>query len=195
MGASNLNKISIPTPTSDKLMVLHLISGNERAFRYLYDKYRPQIYAFSFSLLKNEVLAEEVVQEVFLRIWLHRENLDPNSSFKAFVFTISRNLAFNMLSRASRSSKMKEKIFYHTPVYSPAADRHLEEQDCKRLHQAIIQKLPPKRKTIFTLSREEQKTYEEISHILGISISTVKNQMSKALFTLRGLLRLQDSIL
>ena len=86
---------------NEKLLVAELKNHNEQAFRKLFDIYYREIYTFSLSLLKNIELAEENVQDVFLKIWLHRENLDLQQSFKSYLFTIARNQAFNFLNKAA----------------------------------------------------------------------------------------------
>ena len=81
---------------SDKLLVSELKNGSEKAFRALFDLYYQDIYGYSISLLKSKEAAEENVQDVFMKVWQHRENLNTGQSFKAYIFTIARNQAFNL---------------------------------------------------------------------------------------------------
>ncbi len=73
---------------NEKLLVKELMVGNEKAFRKLFDAYRNDVYAYSVSLIKTSALAEEIVQDVFLQIWKHRKGLNPDLSFKSYVFTM-----------------------------------------------------------------------------------------------------------
>lgn len=171
-----------------------LKNHSERAFRKLFDLYYQDIYRYSFSLLKSKEYAEENVQEVFLKVWLHRENIDPEKSFKAYIFTIARNLAFNFLNKAANDASLKEEVFYTSQKSYDQGDYSIREEDCKKLRKQAIKQLPPKRKKIFKMSRKHGKTYEEISQELGISISTVKNQMTKALESMRIFLKNNDEI-
>ena len=180
---------------SEKLLVSELKNHNEKAFRKLFDMYHQEIYAFSISLLKSKEHAQENVQDVFLKIWLHRENLNPDFSFKSFLFTIARNQAFNFLNKAANDRVLKEEIFYTSQKSSDQGDYSIREADCKKLKKQAIKQLSPKRKLIFKMSRKEGKSYEEISQELGISVNTVKSQMSKALESLRQYLNLHDGIL
>jgi RNA polymerase sigma-70 factor (ECF subfamily) len=116
---------------------------------------------------------------------LNRENLNVDKSFKSFIFTIARNQAFNFLSKASNDDLLKEAIFYESQKSYEQGDYSLREMDCKKLKKEAMDLLPPKRKRIFKMSRKKGMTYEEISQELGISVHTVKNQMGKALETLR----------
>lgn len=180
---------------SDKLLVSELKNSNEKAFRSLFDTYYQDIYKFSFSILKSKELAEENVQEVFLKVWLHRENLNLDQSFKSYLSTIARNQAFNFLSKAANERTLKEGISHTIQKSHDQGDYSLRELDCKRLKKQALKQLPPKRKQIFKMSRKQGKTYEEISQELGISVNTVKNQMGKALESLRLFFQIDDRIL
>lgn len=180
---------------SEQLLISELKNSNEKAFRSLFDYYYQDIYGYSISILKSKVLAEENVQEVFLKVWLHRENLNLEHSFKSFLFTIARNQAFNVLNKVANDVILKEEIFYKSQKSHDQGDYSIREADCKKLKKQAIKQLPPKRKQIFKMSRKQGKTYEEISHELGISVNTVKSQMSKALETIRLFLKAQDGIL
>lgn len=170
---------------NENLLISELKNHNERAFRKLYDSYYQDIYRYSLSILKSKDFAEENVQEVFLKVWLNRENLNVDKSFKSFIFKIARNQAFNFLSKASNDDLLKEAIFYESQKSYEQGDYSLREMDCKKLKKEAMDLLPPKRKQIFKMSRKKGMTYEEISQELGISVHTVKNQMGKALETLR----------
>ena len=180
---------------SDKLLVSELKNGNEKAFRQLFDLYHLDIYGYSISLLKSKEAAEENVQDVFMKVWQHRENLNPEQSFKAYIFTIARNQAFNSLNKAANDALLKEAIFYESQKSHDYGDYSIREADCKKLRKEAMEQLPPKRKKIFKMSRKKGMSYEEISQELGISINTVRNQMSKALESMRVFFRVHDEII
>lgn len=174
---------------NEKLLVKQLMAGNDKAFKKLFDTYRDDVYAYSKSMLKMKVLAEEIVQDVFLKIWQHRERLNSDLSFKSYVFTITRNLTFNLISKVANNRKLKEEVFYVSQkLHSPIEDK-ITESDYEIIKIQAIEQLPPKRKIIFEMSRNEGMSYDEISKELNISISTVKSQMSKALATIRDFLQ------
>lgn len=178
----------------NKLLVIELMEGNEKAFSELFNMFYNDVYAYSLSMLKNEILAEEIVQDVFLNIWLHRERLNPDLSFKSYVFTITRNLTFNLISKVANSHKLKEEVFYTSQKsYSPIEDG-IAEADYDTLKNKAIEQLPPKRRIIFEMSRNKEMSYEEISQELNISVSTVKGQMSKALAEIRHFLETHGDV-
>ncbi|AOZ99640.1 MULTISPECIES: RNA polymerase sigma factor [Flavobacterium] len=179
---------------NNKILVTELMMGNEKAFSTLFNTYCNDVYAYSLSMLKNQALAEEIVQDVFLNIWLHRERLNADLSFKSYVFTITRNLTFNLISKVANSHKLKEEVFYVSQKsYSPIEDI-IDESDYDALKQKAIEQLPPKRRAIFEMSRNEEMSYEEISQKLNISVSTVKGQMSKALADIRNFLETHGDV-
>lgn len=179
---------------NNKLLVIQLMEGSEKAFSALFNAFCNDVYAYSFSMLKNKVLAEEIVQEVFLNIWLHRDRLNPDLSFKSYVFTITRNLTFNLISKVANSHKLKEEVFYVSQKsYSPIEDI-IAEADYDLIKNKAMELLPPKRRIIFEMSRNKEMSYEEISKELNISVSTVKGQMSKALADIRTFLQTHDDV-
>ncbi|RVT78641.1 RNA polymerase sigma-70 factor [Flavobacterium sufflavum] len=179
---------------NNKLLVTALMVGNEKAFSELFNTYCNDVYAYSLSMLKNQALAEEIVQDVFLNIWLHRDRLNADLSFKSYVFTITRNLTFNLISKVANSHKLKEEVFYVSQKsYSPIEDI-IDEADYDVIKQKAIEQLPPKRRAIFEMSRNEEMSYEEISKELNISVSTVKGQMSKALADIRNFLETHGDV-
>lgn len=179
---------------SDKILVEQLASGSERAFRCLFDKYHQDIFIFSKSILKLDSLAEEIVQEVFLKVWLKASELNPDLDFKSYIFTIARNLSLNSLRSALNNRKLTEEIFYMNSGLGKPSDQILLDEELEIIRIKAIESLPAKRKEIFILSRTEGKSYNEISNELGISINTVKVQMSKALDTLRKYIQIHGDL-
>lgn len=180
---------------NESLLISELKNHNEEAFRKLFDMYYQDIYGYSASILKSRELAEENVQDVFMKVWLHRESLDISKSFKSYIFTIARNQAFNILNKAANDIILKEEIFYESQKAHEQGDYSIREDDCKKLKTQAMRQLPPKRKRIFKMSRKQGMTYEEISEELGISVNTVRNQMSKALESMRLFFQAHDEII
>lgn len=171
--------------TSDKLLLKGLIEGNEKAFLTIFNTYRKEVYAYSLSILKSQTYAEEIVQEVFLKIWIRRKDLDMSLALKPYLIVISKNMCLNFLKKAAYDVKMREEVFYQSqksfnPIYTGIHEKELED-----IQKQALDLLPPRRRLIFEMSRYEGKSYKEISQELGISMNTVKSQMNKALETLR----------
>lgn len=173
---------------SDKLLVKELMNGNKKAFRKLYDTYRNDLYKFSLSMVSSTNYAEEIVQDVFLKIWIKRATLNPEMSFKAYLFTITRNKNIKFLKKAANNKKLREEIFYKSQKSMDSTTIYMRESELTILKERALEKLSPKRRIIFEMSRNDGKSYEDIASELSISISTVRNQMSKSLETLREFL-------
>lgn len=178
-----------------KLLVKELSYGNEKAFHKLFDAYRKDVFFYSLSLLKCETYADEIVQEVFIKVWLRRNSLDSSLSFKSYLMTITKSTTLNFLKKAANDEKLREAIFYrsqksYNPIYDQIRDKELEV-----IKQNAIDLLPPKRRLIYEMARNEGMSYDDISQELGISKNTVKSQMRKALETIRNFLIDQPDII
>lgn len=170
---------------SEKLLVKQLIEGNRKAFRKLFDSYSNDLYKFSLSMVCSKTYAEEIVQDVFMKVWIKRESLNPELSFKSYLFTITRNKSIKFLKKAANNRKLREEIFYKNQKFANSTDIYVRESELQSLKEEALDKLSPRRRLIFEMSRNENKNYEDIAQELGISISTVRNQMSKSLEILR----------
>lgn len=173
---------------NEKVLLKQLIAGNEKAFLFLFNKYRKEVYAYSLSIVKVETYAEEIVQEVFLKIWLKHKELNESLSFRAYLIVITKNMSLKVLKKAVREREMRDQVFFRSqktfePVYNKFRSKELDD-----IKEKAISKLPPRRKLIFELSRTKGMSYEEISAELNISINTVKSQMNKALVSIRAFL-------
>lgn len=170
---------------NEPFLVIQLRSGNHNAFRKLFDFYRNDLYKYSLSMVHSKTYAEEIVQDVFLKVWIKRTSLKPEMSFRAYVFTITRNKTLKFLKKAANNRKMREAVFYASQKTTNSTEHTVRDSELEVLKNKALNKLPPKRLLIFKMSRNEGKSYETIATELQISPHTVRNQMSKALETLR----------
>lgn len=169
----------------DKLLVAQLKNGNERAFEKLYEKYSGGIYGFSLKLLKSTDFAEEVVQDVFLKVWNTRNDLDVNLNFKSFIYTIAKNQSLNILKRAANDLNLRDQLLYTQETFSTSTKDNLLNKEYENVKRNAINSLSSGRRRIFLMLREEGLSYEEIAKNLGISVNTVKTQMKTALKIIR----------
>lgn len=171
----------------ERELVLELRSGSPSAFRQLYSAYGPRLYGFCkrFGLPPED--AREIIQETFIRVWEHRQDIRPDTSFSSYLFTIARNLLYNTLRRATYWEKYLREASLSQPaggsIPAPADERELQ----RLIGEAILQ-LPDKCREIFWKSRYEGCSNQQIADDLAISKSTVENQLNKALKTIRKFL-------
>jgi RNA polymerase sigma-70 factor (family 1) len=175
----------------NKVLIECLKNGDEKAYAYLMDTYHHKLCVYANSLIKNRYSAEDIVQNVFIRVWELRMRLNPNFSIKSFLYKSVYN-EFIDLYRKNQSLIPIEKIYFN------ALNSAVKEDDSEAFDRIInvlnkeIQNLPPKCKNIFILSKKEGLTNIEIAEHLEISIKTVETQITKAFSILRA--TLQDKI-
>ena len=172
MSATNLNMASA------------LKNGSEDAFRHLFDMYGKRIFLFASGYFKDPMDAEEIVQEVFLKIWDARERLSDRKSFDSYIFTIAKNAILNTLRKAK-----SEHAYLTWAQLNPGRNILVEEEinfnELNNAYHKAIGKLSPKRKQVFLLSREQNLSYAEIADKMEVSIKTVENQITAALADIR----------
>lgn len=172
----------------DKELYLKLKEGDERAFQTLFRKYYSAMCHFARQFLNDSELAEETAQDVFVKIWEKRESLTIETSVKHYFFRSVRNHCLNQIQH-EKIKKQYAGMVLNAAHYEIDPDQHYLEVDLIMKIEKSIDSLPPKRKEIFRLSREQGMKYKEIAETLNISIKTVEAQMGLALKHLRYELR------
>jgi RNA polymerase sigma-70 factor (family 1) len=170
---------------SDEVLMLEIRSGNMLAFDILYRKYSARLYKFAFSLLKTNEDAENIVQDVFLKLWLNREKVDKAASVKYFVFTIAYHSSISLIRKKLKESEFAEYLLSRQgseqePEMLLAEYNELDE----KLNQ-VIASLPERQRDIYRLHMIDGLKYSEIAGRLGISENTIQNHMSRAIKTIR----------
>lgn len=182
---------------TEKDILLKLRAGSSEAFETLFHKYGGKLYNFTLKLSSgNTYMAEEIVQDTFIRIWETHTLLDPEKSFISFLYTIARNKLVNEYEHRAVTYIYRE----YVQKYQPNADNTTEKDTDKNLLEEYIdcltEKLPPARKQIFILSKKKMLSNEDIAKQLNISEHTVRNQLSEAVsFMRKHLARYYDSII
>ncbi|SEM84946.1 RNA polymerase sigma-70 factor, ECF subfamily [bacterium A37T11] len=163
-------------------LLLQLRQGDESAFNYFYKAHSNRIYGKLLKLTKSAEVAEELLQDVFMRIWEKREGINPALSFKAYLFRIAEHLVSDHFRQAAKNQVLYDQLLQGGTAYFTGTDEAAEEiyeANLARLEEAIDQ-LPPKRREIYRLCKLEGKSYQEAAEKLNISPATVSNQMTKA---------------
>jgi len=171
----------------DKKIIKDLKGGDIVAFDAVYEKYFHRLYGFVLRYLKRSEDAEGIVQDVFLKIWESRNKIDVYSSFESFIFTITYNATISLLRKRLSEDKYLEQLKY-TQQSEKIADLN-EDIDLNELDQKVqvlLNKLTPRQKDVFILSRIEGLTHKEIANKLNLSVNTVKNHMVSALSFLKA---------
>jgi RNA polymerase sigma-70 factor (family 1) len=165
---------------NEQQLLVKLAEGDEYAFEQLYLIYSPKIYKKILQLVKQVAVAEEILQDVFVKIWEKRETLDNEKSFKSFLYTIAKNLVIDLFRRAALDRQMLQNfIIENTELYYPFDNTDLNAES-KAIIQKALDTLPPQRKKVYTLIKLEGKSYDEVAELLNISTSTINDHVVKA---------------
>jgi RNA polymerase sigma-70 factor, ECF subfamily len=172
----------------EHIIIRQFKQGDHHAFRVLYEKHAPKLFAFSKKYLQSNEDAEEVVQEVFLRIWEKRENIDEHLSFSSYVIQAAKHRIYNGFRKKVNAQVYLDFLLFTNDVSKNFTELDVDFNDIKIKAEAAINAMPPKRQEIFRMSRELGLKNKEIAQKLDISIKTVENQMGQALKYLKDAL-------
>lgn len=162
-------------------------NGDMAAFDLVYRAYSKRLYRFVYGIIKTEIDAEEIVQEVFVKIWESHEKINNFTLFDSYLFTIAYNCTISLIRKKLSEKKYIQYIkSLQIPPQQKPAEINLDFEILSEKVNGLIRKLPPRQKEVFMLHRENELTYRQIAEKLDISVNTVENHMSKALKFLRN---------
>lgn len=168
--------------------LLKQVQGDDiNAFEELYDLYKVQLFNFCCSIIKSRAEVEEVIQDTFLEIWRARDQFHEIISFNGYIYRIAKNKSLNKIRKRSGEPRDFEEVQDNYSIFNHTENEILY-QEMQEMLDVAIEALPRKRQEIFRLSREEGLSNEEIAARMGISVNTVKSQMTKALAFLKSYL-------
>ncbi len=162
-------------------LIRKMKEGSNTAFIQLYNQYHHQLYIYILKFVKVPEYAEDVLQDVFLKIWEIRDKINPELSFNAYLYKISRNKVFKLLKKMVSDESMRTQVFQQLNLNAEGPHVKLLWKQYNDILQKAIEQLPPQRKKVFQLCREQGKTYEEAATELGISKNTIKEHMIAAM--------------
>jgi len=156
------------------------------AFDRVYELYSHKLFSFVFKILKNEAEADDIVQEVFVKIWESRLKLEDYKLLNSYIFTIAYNNSIDLIRKRINNTKYLEHLKNSVVInVTPNVISQIEFNELNILAEKLISNLSERQKQVYLLHREEGLTYPEIAEKLGISKNTVENHMVKALKYLR----------
>jgi RNA polymerase sigma-70 factor (ECF subfamily) len=165
------------------LLLQRVEAGDQLAFRELYHIYNKRLHYFAFALVKTKEAAEEIVEDVFIRLWNQRNSITSINNLRIYLYTATKNTALNYLSRKARENIVEPfdniDIALQETGISPEQIM-ITAETYQRIRQAV-EALPPRCKMIFKLIREDGLRYKEVAEILNISINTIDAQMAIAI--------------
>ena len=168
------------THTEQQLVSL-LQGGSPFAFERLFENYSQKLYRFSFSYLKSETEAEEIVQDVFMILWENRHHLRSDTSFQSYLFTIAFNAIRKHFNKKSRDEKYAASILDYLASENTSIETNPDYESLVTKLEQLIGQMPNRRKEIFMKRKKEGISVREIAIAMGISPKTVENQITDAM--------------
>jgi len=166
---------------TDRELIALLTKNEELAFREIYYRYKDRLWHYCFSFIKSEEESDDMVQEVFIRLWELRKFIDPELSFSSFLYTMARNRVLNFFRDINVEVQVMKVLAQRQDLISGSVESELIFSDYQKILTDAIDKLPPRRKRIFNMSRVENLSHKEIASRLGISVYTVQEHISESL--------------
>ena len=170
---------------SDFELVPLIQKGVKTAYQELFERYAPRIYQFSLSYLKNELDAEGLVQDVFLKIWEIREKLDSTKNIKAFIFKIAVNSIYDLIRCKNIEHAFQDFTRVQDNQHSDATWHAVIWEEMLANLDELVKQMPEQRRKIFQMSREKGLSNDEIAKELNLSKRTVENQLYRAIAFLK----------
>lgn len=161
----------------------------EADFAVVFDTYKDRIYGFLLSLVKRPSMAEELTQDILIKLWLCRDILGEVKNLDGYIFTIARNKALNHLRKAAYDKRLFQELITYMRSQHTDVEDFVTLHDYEQLVAEAVASLSPQRKQVYQLSREEGFTLDEIAQRMQLSRNTVKNHLVASLKMIREYLQ------
>lgn len=167
-------------PYNERELLQRIADGDERAFRTFFDWYKDRFYAVVLKMTRSDDLAQEMVQEIFMKIWQNRASLAGISNPDSYFFTAVYRKVYSHYKRAALEQKLL-KFIAESPTFQNITDQTVLAHESERLINEAISRMPPQRQLVFRLSKQDGLSREQIAEKLQISPYTVKNHLAEAI--------------
>lgn len=174
-----------PALQNEKELFTRLSQGDEAAFTLIFHHYTQRIYHYILHKTKSPETAEEVVQEVFIKVWNAREKFSEIDNYESFLFTMASNKLIDFFRRMAHQEKLKKEVWETIRDSSNITIEELDFRHSQELINQAVEQLSPQRKRIFLLNKEQGLTRQEIADELGLSVNTINNHLNEAVRLVR----------
>lgn len=171
----------------EEIRLRQVSAGDEKAFKALFDQYRPNLYTTALRITNNDWMAEDIVQDTFVKVWVNRACLPSLRNFEAWLYVLAKNITLNVLQK----KKNYKAYFLETSKDSllqvyPEADYELQDKEFQSLLQVAIARLPQKQQATYRLIKEQYLKREEVAQQFNVSAETVKSNLDQAMKSIRA---------
>jgi len=168
------------------ILLKQVAEGDQKAFRVVFDHYKAPFHAAAFKMTRSADISQEIVQEVFVALWVKRELVAAAKSPEGYLFTILHNCIYSHFRKLAQDHKLKSKLWKVVEESEDIIETLLLEKENKVILENVISQLPPQQRLIYKLAKQEGLSREEIALQLNISPNTVKNHLAAGVEFLRG---------
>lgn len=170
---------------NESLLIQSLKNGSYKAFDRIYQMYAKRLFAYSLQFTKSQEESEEIVQDVFVRLWTNRSKIRQEETLRSLLFIMTKHYLINAFHTKVNQPEYEEYVHYRNEFSVDDTSRHLEYEEFLVKFHAILKALPETQQKVITLSKMKQLTNKEIAEKLSLSEQTVKNQLSLGLKILK----------
>jgi RNA polymerase sigma-70 factor (family 1) len=180
---------TIPTLPNEKELLRDLAAGHRPSYEQLYRHYYPSLHRYLFFITRSKEDAEEIIQDVFLKVWIKKETLTGVRSFSSYLFRMAKNRVFDQGKRTQQHHRAVSILRDSTPDTEDSSFANLLFSEYHAIALRAIDALPPRKKQIFLMNTRDELTAREIAERLGITRGAVKKQLYEATHFIREWLR------
>ena len=173
----------------ERFIFKRMVDGDRQAFRFFFEKYYTELCNLVNLYIRNEIIAEEIVQDIYIYLWEKKDLIKIESSVRAYLLKASKNKSLNYIRNEKTRLNIQEKLIDASENSYEMSSSSLDEEHLREIIENAIKSLPEKCRNIYRLANENELSYKEIAAQLEISVKTVENQMGIALKKLRNHLR------
>ncbi|MBV4357303.1 RNA polymerase sigma factor [Pinibacter aurantiacus] len=169
---------------NERELLKRIAEGDELAFGQLFYAWKGKLYGFLFNLTRSEAKSEDVVQDVFFKVWQNRDKLREIDNFSSYLLRMAQNHAIDQLRKLSRESTFIAALG-EQELQTKSPEDALLKKEIQKVIETALELLPPRQREVFKLHQQQGLKHEEIANLLGLSVSTVQNHMFRALENIR----------
>jgi RNA polymerase sigma-70 factor (ECF subfamily) len=175
------------------ILLKRVADGDEQAFRIMFDHYKEPFHATAFKMTHSADIAQEIVQEVFVTLWVKRRLIGAAKKPEGYVFTILHKCIYAHFRKLVQERQLRSKMTQDTEENENPVEVLLLEKENKTILENVIRRLPPQQRLIYKLAKQEGVSREEIAKRLNISPNTVRNHLATAMDYLRAYFKKSES--
>lgn len=179
------------TETADydeKAVLSAVMKGEQKAFETLFFRHKDRVYTIAITYTENHFISEEIVQDVFVRVWKNRLRLLEIENFSSWIYTITRNRSFTALQRIAKEGEMREEMISYLPAEVNDTEMRVQDDEMEELLEKALARLSPQQRKVFSLSRLSGHSRKEVAKMLNLAPATVSVHLTIALRMVRAFL-------